>query len=439
MLLDEHGFLDCNPATLSMFLCSSPEDFLGRHPSEYSPPTQADGRSSLEAADDKISTAYKTGSNLFEWTHQRSNGELFPAEVQLVLLKLKEGDVLQATVRDITRRKAAEKSLKSSKAHAVGIIESARDAFVGMDEQGNIIDWNPEAERILGFSKNETLGKSLADTIVPPEFREAHGEGLKHYLETGKHKVLNKHIEITALHKNGNTFPVELSIAPLAGDNSVTFNAFIRDLTERNTDREEIVRSAESLRKSLVGTVLVIAKSVEARDPYTAGHQQRVSQLARSIAQEMRLDKAMIEGIRMGASIHDIGKIHLPAEILSKPAKLSEIEYLLIQAHTQVGYDILKDINFPWPVADIAHQHHERMDGSGYPQGLKGDDICLEARVVAVADVVEAMVTHRPYRAALGIEVALDEIKNGRGKLFDPQVVDACLKLIAENRFTFKT
>ena len=344
-----------------------------------------------------------------------------------------------ATVsHDITERKKGDDDLKDAKAHAEGVIENARDAFVAMDEQGIVTDWNPEAGRMFGFSKSEAVGKPLVDIIIPPEFRDAHTAGLKHYLDTGEAKVLNTHVEITALHKNGSVIPVELSISPMEQGGSVTFNAFIRDLTERNKAKVGLVKGAESLRKSLVGTVQVIAKAVEARDPYTAGHQQRVSQLARSIAQEMRLDRQAVEGIRMGASVHDIGKIHLPAEILSKPAKLSATEYLLIQDHPQVGYDILKDIEFPWPLADIAHQHHERMDGSGYPQGLKGDEICLEARIVAVADVVEAMSSHRPYRAGLGIELALEEVKKGRGSLYDPNVVDACLKLFAENRFTFK-
>ncbi len=375
----------------------------------------------------------------FEVEHRCKDGSTFVAAVAAKSIESSGDQHLFFSIeRDITKQKQAKEDLESAEAHAVGIIENARDAFVGMDEQGIVIDWNPEAVRMFGFTKKEAMGRNLADTIIPTEFREVHTAGLKHYMETGEHKMINRLMEISALHKNGNRLDVELSIVPLKDDHSVTFNAFIRDLTERNTGREELVKSAENLRKSLVGTVLAIAKAVEARDPYTAGHQQRVSQLARSIAQEMRLDKDMIEGIRMGAVIHDIGKIHLPAEILSKPGKLTDIEYTLVQEHAQTGYEILEDIEFPWPVADIAHQHHERMDGSGYPQGLKGDKICLEARVVAVADVIEAISSHRPYREALGIDAALNEIKQGRGTLFDAEVVDACLKLFAENRFAFK-
>lgn len=199
-----------------------------------------------------------------------------------------------------------------------------------------------------------------------------------------------------------------------------------------------LLRSEKSLKNSLTGTIKAITKAIEARDPYTAGHQQRVSNIACGIAQEMGLDKELIEGIRMGAVIHDIGKIQTPAELLSKPSKLTAIEYQLIQEHASVGYEILKDIEFPWPVAEIAHQHHERINGSGYPQGLKGENICLEARIVAVADVVEAISSHRPYRPALGIDVAMEEITAHRGEWYDPVAVDACLSLFRKNKFSFE-
>ncbi|MDQ6982506.1 MAG: HD domain-containing phosphohydrolase, partial [Mariprofundus sp.] len=214
------------------------------------------------------------------------------------------------------------------------------------------------------------------------------------------------------------------------GENMETSIHWMQDISERKTYEKQ-------LGKSLEGTVYAIAAAVGARDPYTAGHQLRVADLACAIGQELGLDEEKIRGIHMGGAIHDIGKIHLPAEILSKPSRLTDIEYRLIQEHPQVGYDILKDIEFPWPVADIAHQHHERLDGSGYPQGLKGDEICLEARIVAVADVVEAMSSHRPYRAGLGIEAALAEIKRGRSSIYDAAVVDACQRLFAENKFSF--
>ncbi len=188
----------------------------------------------------------------------------------------------------------------------------------------------------------------------------------------------------------------------------------------------------QNLRKTVEGTIHTIAATVEARDPYTAGHQQRVADLATAIAKEMKLTDEQIEGVKMAGLIHDLGKIQVPAEILSKPGKLTELEFGLVKIHPQVGFDLLKEIEFPWPIAQMVRQHHEKMDGSGYPQGLKGDEILLEARILAVADIVEAMSSHRPYRPALGIEKALTQIKKDKGTLLDPDVVDACLKVFED-------
>ena len=203
------------------------------------------------------------------------------------------------------------------------------------------------------------------------------------------------------------------------------------DITERRQARERLA-------EALDGSIHAIGKALEARDPYTSGHMHRVAKLAAAIAKEMGLEQQQVEGIYMGASIHDIGKIQVPAEILSKPSTLSDIEYNLIKIHPQVGYDILKDIRFPWPVADIAYQHHERLDGSGYPEGLKGDAICIEARIVAVADIVEAMSGHRPYRPSLGVDKALAEIESERGITLDSDAVDACLSLFNDQQFDFE-
>ncbi|MCU7922308.1 MAG: GAF domain-containing protein [Candidatus Thiodiazotropha sp. (ex Dulcina madagascariensis)] len=190
------------------------------------------------------------------------------------------------------------------------------------------------------------------------------------------------------------------------------------------------------LKKSLMQTIQAFAMTLEQRDPYTAGHQRRVADLSCAIARELGLEQDMIEGIGMGGIIHDLGKISVPAEILNRPGKLSEPELAIIKLHPEVGYQILKDIDFPWPVVDMIHQHHERIDGSGYPYGLKGDEISFEARIMAVADVVEAMATDRPYRAGLGLDAALEELKRGRGKIYDPEVVDSCVRLFTEKGYS---
>ena len=191
------------------------------------------------------------------------------------------------------------------------------------------------------------------------------------------------------------------------------------------------------LEKNLESFIASVAKAVEARDPYTAGHQRRVAMLAVAIAEEMGLNENTVVGIKFGASIHDIGKIYVPSELLVKPAALSSLEFEMIKTHPKVGHDILSGIDSPWPIADIAYQHHERINGSGYPQGLKGSEIILEARVIAVADLMEAIMSHRPYRASLGDEAALEEIRVNRGILYDESVVDACLKVF-ERGFSFE-
>jgi len=212
------------------------------------------------------------------------------------------------------------------------------------------------------------------------------------------------------------------------------------------THLEKIVKKKTStlketlrkLEKTLEGTIHAIALTVEMRDPYTSGHQKRVADLACAIAKEMGLKKQRIQGIMMSGNVHDLGKISIPSEILSKPSQLSKSEFSLIQAHPRTGYEVLAPVEFPWPIAEIVLQHHERMDGSGYPQGLSGDEILLEARILGVSDVVEAMSSHRPYRPALGIEKALDEIKKNRGILYDPDVVDACLNMFARKGFNLR-
>jgi HD-GYP domain-containing protein (c-di-GMP phosphodiesterase class II) len=210
-----------------------------------------------------------------------------------------------------------------------------------------------------------------------------------------------------------------------------------REVDHRRNVQRELQQSLDHLKKIIGGSVMAIAMTVEKRDPYTYGHQQRVAELARAIGVEMGLSPDQVEGLAIASAIHDIGKISLPAEILTKPSHLSSLEMSLIQAHSQAGYDILKSVDFPWPVAQIVLQHHERLNGTGYPQGLSGEGILKEARIVGVADVVETMSSHRPYRPSMGVDKALEEISAKKGILYDPEAVDACLTLIEEKHFEF--
>jgi putative nucleotidyltransferase with HDIG domain len=209
------------------------------------------------------------------------------------------------------------------------------------------------------------------------------------------------------------------------------------DISERKWAEEEIRQSFEKLLKTSEGTIRAMVATIESKDPYTAGHQRRVAELSRAIARDIGFQEDKIEGVYMAAIIHDIGKIYIPVEILSKPSQLTNTELNLIKMHPQAGYDILKSIDFPWPVADIVLGHHERLDGSGYPRGLFADEISMEARILGVADVVEAINSHRPYRPAIGIDKALNEISRHSGILYDPTVVKACLNLFNKDRFRF--
>jgi len=207
------------------------------------------------------------------------------------------------------------------------------------------------------------------------------------------------------------------------------------EIDNRKRMQLEIQHNFENLKKVMDSTVQAITTTIEKRDPYTSGHQQRVADLSRAITRQIGFSENEIEGIYIAAAIHDIGKISIPAEILSKPVQLSDIEIRLIQAHSETGYDILKGIKFPWPIAEIVLQHHERLNGSGYPQGLAGDDILMAARIIGVADVVETMASHRPYRPSMGIDKALEEITQNRGVLYEPLIVDACLKIFNNKEF----
>ncbi len=311
------------------------------------------------------------------------------------------------------------------------IVEGMDEAILIENAEGIITFVNPAAEKLTGYTREELIGLHWSFLIPEEQIEKVKKEAAKR-----PHGIKSRY-EATLLRKDKVRIPVIVSARPLFEDSSfVGVLSALTDITERVRAEEELKKSLLRLRKALEGTVHALAATAEMRDPYTAGHQRRVAELASAIAKEMGLPREQIEGIHMAGLIHDIGKISVPAEILSKPSKLNKMEMDLIKTHSQVGYDILKGIDFPWPIAEIVLQHHERLDRSGYPQGLKDDEILLEARILAVADVVEAMSSHRPYRPALGIDAALDEIKKGKGRLYDPNVVDACLAVFKKG-FSF--
>jgi putative nucleotidyltransferase with HDIG domain len=228
-----------------------------------------------------------------------------------------------------------------------------------------------------------------------------------------------------------------MSGLPFYAGNKKYIYAIYRNIDHRKAIEEQLQQRNIQLENSMKATVETMARIVECRDPYTSGHQKRTSVLAEAIAKEMELPEKRVEGIRIAAMIHDMGKINIPSEILTKPARLTDIEYRMIKQHPTIAFDILEDVEFPWPLANIILQHHERMDGSGYPKGLSGDEILLEARILAVADVVEAMSSHRPYRPGHGIDVTLEEIESKKGLLYDENAASACLVLFRQKGFSF--
>ncbi|MCX6224789.1 MAG: HD domain-containing protein, partial [Bacteroidia bacterium] len=237
--------------------------------------------------------------------------------------------------------------------------------------------------------------------------------------------------------KDGSTFWVVINARTVRDEQGeiLYFEGLIEDITNRKHTEEQLHQTLDNLRKSFGATIHALVSATEMRDPYTSGHQLRVADLARAIAMEMGLAPEKIEGIRMAGSIHDIGKLSIPSEILVKPTKLTNTEFSIIKEHSQSGYNMLKDVESPWPLAEIVYQHHERMNGTGYPRNLKGDEILVESQILAVADVVEAMASHRPYRPTLGIEAALEEITKNKSILYDNTVADACLKLFREKGY----
>ncbi|GEM_PF-148293 len=339
--------------------------------------------------------------------------------------------------RSRVRREAMERKLVKSEERYRALAESAQDLIYRYQlyPERRFEYVSPSAVEMTGYTPEEHYADpDLGFKLIHPDDR--------HLLEAMAEGMLEGDGILTLrwIRKDGTEIWAEQRNTPLYDDSGrlVALEGIARDITARRQMENERKRIGESLQHALVQTIQAIAITIEKRDPYTAGHQQRVAELAVAIAREMALGDERTEGLRLGALIHDIGKIYVPAEFLNRPGHLSDTEFTIIQSHPVMGHDIVKGIEFPWPVAEMVVQHHERLDGSGYPEGLKGDEILLEARILSVADVVEAMASHRPYRAALPLEEALAEIERFRGIRYDPVVVDACLKLFREDGFTWQ-
>jgi len=370
----------------------------------------------------------------YEFMGMKENGELIYLEIDAIALK--EGDKIVGTrsyIWDITQRKKTEEAIRSSEERLKLLFEFAPDGYYLTDLKGNFLDGNKAAEDMVGYKKEELIGKNFAKAklLSPSQMPKALTLLAKNAVgqPTGPD-------EFTLTRKDGSKTIVGIRTFPVRIAGQTVVLGIARDITEYKRTQNELKQSYERMQKVLEDTINALTSAVEKRDPYTAGHQHRVAVIADAIAEKMRLQSAQKQGLHVAALVHDIGKIHVPAGILNKPSGLSDAEFALVKDHVLVGYDILRTIEFPWPVAEIVLQHHERMDGSGYPKGIKGSEMLLEAKILAVADVVESMLAHRPYRPARGMESATKEITKYKKKLYDAKVVNACLKVLKDKDFS---
>jgi PAS domain S-box-containing protein len=387
----------------------------------------------------------KVLANPLQYVHKYSlemeachkDGHLFWIEVDYSIIRDKNGKPtsLLGETRDINERKRAEEELRKSEENFRLSLDNSPLGVRIATIEADTIYANRAILDIYGYDSIDELNKtSVKERYTPQSYAEYEIRKKKRKLG----EFVPSEYEISIVRRNGEIRNIQVYRKEVIWNGTKQSQVIYKDITEHKQAEEKLHETLENLRKSIKTTIQVLGTASEARDPYTAGHQKRVALLARIIATEMGFPHDTIEGILMAGSIHDIGRLSIPPEILSKPTKLTNIELSMIKEHSLSGYEMLKNVESPWPLAQIVYQHHERMNGSGYPRNLKGVEILIEARIMAVADVVEAMASHRPYRPALGIDVALNEIEKNRGILYDDTVVDACLRLFREKDYHLK-
>ncbi len=337
---------------------------------------------------------------------------------------------------EVVERKIGELELRESETKYRSIVEQAVEGIFQTTGEGECIMANAALAEMLGYATPEEFISTVTDVENGLYVnREDYGDFVR--LLDAKGYV--KEFDTRYRRKDGSTVWVSMNVRAVHDERGsfVYYEGTIEDISARKASEEQLKESFARLQRMMDGTIEALSMAIEVRDPYTAGHQVRVARLAEAIARQMNFTEDHIKAIRIAGTLHDIGKIYVPAEILARPGKITNHEYAVLRDHAEAGYDILKGIEFDHPIAEIVLQHHERMNGTGYPRGLKGDMINMEARILAVADVVESMASHRPYRPSLGQEKALEEIRANRGVLYDENVVDACLKLFDEPGFSF--
>jgi PAS domain S-box-containing protein len=400
---------------------------IGKYIRDYTPPNIFSKIQNLV-----IPSILQTGRWSGELELKTVDGRRVPTREEYFIIRDRGGRsrFIADIITDISERRDADRNLQESESKFRNVFNSSRDAIV-VTKNGLHVFQNRAYGELYGYSTPEALeGRPVLDLVAPsrrPEIAD-------YIVRRNRGELTPSLYETRGLRRDGTEFDIEIQASIFVFQEETHILAIIREITERKKAEERLHRSFMELRETLRGAIKSLSAAIEIRDPYTGGHQERVTRIASAIALDMGMDEDTREGLQIAGTVHDIGKLVIPAEILSKPSKLSPMEYALVQTHSRAGFDILDRIKFPWPVAQIVLQHHERLDGSGYPQGLHGPDILLEARILCVADVVEAMSSHRPYRASLGVAAALDEVDRGKGILFDADVVAACRRVFVEKK-----
>jgi PAS domain S-box-containing protein/putative nucleotidyltransferase with HDIG domain len=421
-----------NPALVKMLGYSSFDDLSGRD-------LEADGFEPSYPRTQFVEKIEKAGAVIgLESAWKRRDGTTVFVRESARAIRDPEGRTLyyDGTVEDITGRREAEEELAYEQSLLRALLDNATDQVYFKDVNSRFIRISKaQAERFGLGDPAQAVGKTDFDFFAEDHARPAFLDE-QEILKTGRPLVDQEEKETWP---NGQVAWVSTTKVLLRDKQGQIIGTFgiSRDITKRVRAEEGLHETLRLLRQAITSTIQVVGLTVEARDPYTAGHQQRTTILAEAIAREMGLPSEKIEGLHMAGLVHDVGKISIPAEILSKPTKLTPGEYALVKTHARRGYEILKDVEFPWPLAEIVLEHHERMDGSGYPRGLTGDEILMEARILSVSDTVEAMVSDRPYRPAQGVQAALAEVEKNKGIFYDVDVAETCLKLFREKRFSF--
>ncbi len=438
VVVQDDGVAFANRRTLEIMerLGYTMDDFRGVPLEQYIHP---EDRQLFREASERWAKGDDNIGGLHQFRGIAKNGQIRWIEINAVRLEWDGRPAALVFLDDVTSRKDSERALIESEKRYRLLAENVSDVIWVTDLDLHPTYISPSIKGLVGGARDPQFAR-MEDALTPASARTVR-DLLAELLASGKdHLEAGRPVQLEILRSDGSTVWADTTASVIRDEagRPVELLGVLRNITRRKQAEERLQESFDKLERTLAGTIQAIRAMVDTRDRYTSGHQQRVTELACAIAEAMGLTKEQIQAVHVAGELHDVGKITLPTEILTKPGRLNEIEFAMIRTHPKAGFDILESIDFPWPIAKMVLQHHERQNGSGYPGGLKAKDILTEAKIIAVADVVEAMSSHRPYRPALGLDKALDEIVQNRETLYDPEVTDACMSVFRDGKFSFK-